>query len=471
MKKTKKILLIILAIVVIGAGSLFAFRKATQKTIVILLYDDFTMLEAIGASQTFPSLYLKNYTLKYVAKEKGVIKSSHIQTLTADYSFDEVVEADILYIPGGEKIENILTDEATIQWVKDIDATTEYTMSVGAGTLLLGKAGLLKGKKAATHWYHKKALEKFGATYANKNYVKDGKYYTGMGASASIDMVLSLINDIAGEASAKAMQLFIEYDPTPPVQSGTFDKADTAVAIIAQNMVDKKYADTITQKKTIAMMLYDGFTMLDITGPYQVFKELGGLGYQMKFVAKKKGIVPSDATQTFDATYSLADVNQADILFLPGGTFTANAMEDADIVNWVEKIDKTTDYTTSVCTGSMLLAKAGLLENRNATSHWYVGQFLKDYNATYSHKRYTIDGKYITGAGVSSGIDLALLIVKEAVSEDYAKAIQLKIGYFPNPPFDAGSPEKSDPATVDRLKGMYSAADKKYKEAKEAVIE
>ena len=471
MKKVKKILLVVLAIVVIGGGSLYAFRKTTEKTIVILLYNDFTMLEAVGAAQTFPSLYLKNYTMKYVAKEKGVIKSNHIQTLTADYSFDDIKEADILYIPGGENMEGVINDEATINWIKAIDATTDHTMSVGAGTLLLGKAGLLKDRKAATHWYHKEQLEKFGASYTNENYVIDGKYYTGMGASAAIDMVLTLINEISGEASAKAMQLFIEYDPAPPVHAGTFEKADSAVATIAQDLVNKKYTDTITRKKTIAMMLYDGFTMLDITGPYQVFKELEGLGYEMKFIAKEKGTIPSDATRTFDATYSLTEVNEADILFIPGGTFTANAMKDAHIVNWVEKIDKTTDYTTSVCTGSMVLAKAGLLENRNATSHWYVGQFLKDYNATYSHQRYTIDGKYITGAGVSSGIDLALLIVKEAVSEDYAKAIQLKIGYFPNPLYDAGSPEKSDPATVDRLKGMYSAADKKYKDAKDAVID
>jgi len=471
MKKVKLILLITLGIIIVGASSLYAFRKTTEKTIVILLYDDFTMLEAVGAYQTFPGLMMSNYKMKFVAKEKGIIKSSHIQTLNADYSFEDIKEADILYLPGGENIEAILNDQTTINWIKNIDATSEHTMSVGSGTLLLAKAGLLKEKKAATHWYHKTELEKFGATYTTENYVKDGKYHTGMGASASIDMVLSLINDIAGEQTAKSMQLFIEYDPAPPVQSRTFKKADSSVVAIAQNLVTKKLKDSVTQNKTIAMLLYDGFTMLDITGPYQVFKELESLGYKMKFVAKEKGIIPADMILTYDAEYSLSEVDDATILFIPGGSLTAAAMKDAELVNWVNKIDKTTDYTTSVCTGSLVLAKAGLLKNKNATSHWYTGQFLKDYEATYSHKRYTIDGKYLTGAGVSSGIDLALLIVKEAISEDYAKAIQLKIGYFPNPPFDAGSPEKSEQAIVDRLKGMYSGADKRYNDARDTKID
>ena len=264
------------------------------------------------------------------------------------------------------------------------------------------------------------------------------------------------------------MQLFIEYDPNPPVHSGFYQKTDSIVKSLADSLVinkPKKFKNY--EHKTIVMFLYNGFTMLDMVGPYQVFKELEPLGYKMKFVAKEKGVIPSDMILSLNAEYSINEIDNADILFIPGGSNTTDAMMDGEIVNWIININKTTSYSTSVCTGSFLYAKAGLLENRNASTHWYTGKFLKDFGANFSHQRYTIDDKFITGAGVSSGIDLALLIVTELVNENYAKAIQLKLAYHPNPPFDAGSPEKSDKETVERLSKMYSGADKRYNKAKE----
>ena len=468
MKKLKKILLIIVGIVILGVTSAFIYNQSTQKTIAILLYDDFTMLDVVGAYQTFPSLFQNGYRMKFVAKKKGMVMSSHIQSLNADYSLDEISDADILFIPSGEHMENKLNDKSIIDWIKKIDNQSSYSLTVGSGSLLLGKTGILNGKKNATQWFNKSKIEKQGAIYVDKNYVVDEKYYSGKGASASIDMVLELINNIAGEKQAKAMQLFIEYDPKPPVHSGMYQEADSIVKSIANQLVANNAIELQTNNnKTIVMYLYKGFTMLDMIGPYQVFKELEPLGYEMKFVAKEKGLVSSDMMLSLNADYSISEIENADILFIPGGSNTSDAMMDSDIVNWIKKVNQNTSYSTSVCTGSLLYAKAGLLENKNASTHWYTGKFLKDYGANYTHQRYTVDDKFITGAGVSSGIDLALLITKEVVNENYAKGIQLKIGYHPNPPFNAGSPEKSDKDIVDRLSKMYSGADAKYNKAKE----
>jgi transcriptional regulator GlxA family with amidase domain len=468
MKKLIKTLLILIALLIISIFSFYLYRKFTQKTIAILLYENFTMLDVVGAYQTFPGLSFSNYKIKYVAAQKGAIPSNHIQSLEAQLSFEELTTADILYIPGGESIEATLGNEQLIKWIQQIDRNSEYTLAVGSGVLLLGQAGLLKQKKATVPWHYQKYLESFEVAYQNENYVIDGKYYTGKGAAASIDMVLDLIGHIAGPGWAKAMQLFIEYDPFPPVQSG-YTPQDSLTQNLANYLLQNNdyQSDTSIHKREILILLYEGFTMLDLVGPYQVFKELAPLGYEMKFVANQKGQIKSDGALALQAAYDFQDNFNPDILFIPGGTDTPDAMLNPALINWVKKIDQSTKYSTSVCTGSFIYAKAGLLKNRQATTHWYAKKFLKDYEVTFSNTRYHRDGKYITGAGVSSGIDLALLIVKEVISETYAKAIQLKIGYHPHPPFDAGAPSKADPNTLKIFNFMLSAAEKRYVEARD----
>lgn len=455
-----------LGIVVVALLAFWLYWKMTEKTIAILLYDDFSMLEVVGAYQAFPGLMLQNYHMKFVAKEKGIIKSSHIQSLQADYALKDILTADIVYIPGGENMEVILRDTAIISWIKKLDQSSRFTLSTGGGTLLLAKAGILDDKEAATHWYYAEQLEALGAQYKDSNYIKDGKYYTGMGASAAIDMVLELIDDISGQEYAEATQLFIEYDPAPPIKAPKITQADSNVQQMVNQLLAYEEGKDSLPSKTIAMLLYDGFTMLDMTGPYQVFRSLESLGYTMKFVAKEKGRVDSDLLLSYQADYALDDVSEADILFIPGGSDTPEAMQDKEILDWCKKIDSTSKYTISVCTGSLLLAKAGLLKNKRAACHWYAGQFLKDYGAHFSQERYTIDEKYLTGAGVSSGIDLALLMTKTLEGRTCAEAVQLNLGYFPNPSVDAGSPSKSSEENVAWLEKMFVGAKKQYAKAK-----
>jgi putative intracellular protease/amidase/YHS domain-containing protein len=214
--------------------------------------------------------------------------------------------------------------------------------------------------------------------------------------------------------------------------------------------------------KSIAILLYEGFTPLDAVGPYQVLS--GIMGVQVKTVAKKKGLIQSDGALALQANYSLSEINHADILIVPGGFGgTYHAAHDTAITNWVKKINRTSIYTTSVCTGAWILGAAGLLKDKSATTHWYGKELLESYGAHYKADRYVKVGKIYTAAGVSAGIDMALALLGEISGEEYSKAMQLVIEYDPQPPFNTGSVAKSDSSTVKMLRQMYDGGMQKLK--------
>jgi len=448
-----KIVVVILFAIGIVSGAYYFYHRVTQKTIVVVLYDQFTLLDAVGAYQAASGLMLENYDIKFVAKANGRVQSSHLQSLVADNDFRTLSKADILILPGLTDYKSVITDGETMSWIRQVNENADRTLAIGSGVAVLASTGVLSGKKATGPWYDQVILEQYGVLYQPGNYVRDGKYYTGAGASSAIDMMLALIDEVANAELSRTTQLFIAYDPQPPVQSGFYPSADSTVQRLANQL--RMHTPVRTGKpKTIALYLYNGFTMLDASGPYQVFRELEPLGYRMKFVGKTKGIAQSDFIQSLETPYTKDEIDSADVLFVPGGSTTYQILADRELIKWIQSIDKTTLFTTSVCTGSVILGEARLLHGRKATSHWYVGPKLDEFGITYSGERYTKDGKYITGAGVSSGIDLALYVVKELEGEQVAKAIQLSIGYFPGPPYDAGTPEKSDPKTVKILSDM-----------------
>ncbi|MEE9350129.1 MAG: DJ-1/PfpI family protein [Flavobacteriaceae bacterium] len=189
----------------------------------------------------------------------------------------------------------------------------------------------------------------------------------------------------------------------------------------------------------IAILLYHGITLLDAVGPYEVLSNLDDA--KIYFVAKKRGNIKVDTGfTTIKAKYSFKEVSNADILVIPGAAISfLNVLKDEATLDWIKKIDATTQFTTSVCSGSVILAKTGLLQDYNATSHWKTLGLLKDYNVTPLDERIVKDGKYITAAGVSAGIDMALFLCDELVGEDETKAIQLLIEYDPNPIYKSGN--------------------------------
>ena len=211
--------------------------------------------------------------------------------------------------------------------------------------------------------------------------------------------------------------------------------------------------ETILRVK-IAVLLYDGFTALDAIGPYEVLRSVPGWG--VEFVAKSRGEVRTDSGAVgLSADASLAETTSADIVLVPGGEGTRSLLEDEQLLSWLREIDRTTTWTTSVCTGSLLLGAAGLLEGRRATGHWAFLEPLREFGAEPVGGRYVEDGKLITAAGVSAGIDMALYLVGREVGPEVAQAVQLGIEYDPEPPFDAGSPDKA-PAPIVELVSTIS---------------
>lgn len=219
--------------------------------------------------------------------------------------------------------------------------------------------------------------------------------------------------------------------------------------------------DTPDDRKIIAVVLYDEFEPLDAIGPFEVLGQMKG--YRVVTVAKQKGEIASAFGTKFVADYSFDELKHPAIVVVPGGLFgTIAASKDAATLAWLREADKTTEYTTSVCTGAWILAAAGFLEGRQASTHWTGAQYLEDFGVTYTGKRYTVDGKYVTAAGVSAGIDMGFKLIALIAGEDAAKVAQLGLEYDPQPPFDAGSPAKADPELVkimrDQMKDHLMAA-------------
>ena len=199
----------------------------------------------------------------------------------------------------------------------------------------------------------------------------------------------------------------------------------------------------------IAIFLYDGMTALDAIGPYDVLRQLPGA--EVVFVGDTAGIKRTEAQPLgLVADRAFADVTRADILVVPGGLGQERVMREPATLAWIRRIHETTTWTTSVCTGSLILAAAGLLRGLRATTHWAVLDELREFGATPVSERVVEQGKIITAAGVSAGIDMALRLVARVAGDDVARGIQLGIEYDPAPPFDAGSPRKA-PAHVVQL--------------------
>ncbi|MEU8641506.1 DJ-1/PfpI family protein [Streptomyces sp. NPDC048674] len=201
----------------------------------------------------------------------------------------------------------------------------------------------------------------------------------------------------------------------------------------------------------IAIVLYDRFTALDAVGPYETLGRLPDA--DTVFVAERTGPVRSDTGRlALTADKSLAEVPRTDIVVVPGGPGQGAQMGNEVLLDWLRTADGTSAWTTSVCTGSLLLASAGLLEGRRATSHWLALDGLKEFGAEPTGERVVFDGKYVTAAGVSSGIDMGLTLLGRIAGDEHAQAVQLLTEYDPQPPYDAGSPEKAPAHLVDRFR-------------------
>ena len=197
--------------------------------IAILLYEGVTALDAIGPYETLT--LLPDAKVQFVAKEVGPKRTdSGALALTADYSFADIDRADVVVIPGSANSTRVvMNDGETLEWLRGINSTTQWTTSVCSGALILGAAGLLQGLKATTHWIALDMLRMFGAEPVRQRVVHEGKIITAAGVSAGIDMALYLAGEIAGADTAQMIQLIMEYDPKPPFDAGSLAKASAPV--------------------------------------------------------------------------------------------------------------------------------------------------------------------------------------------------------------------------------------------------
>jgi transcriptional regulator GlxA family with amidase domain len=207
----------------------------------------------------------------------------------------------------------------------------------------------------------------------------------------------------------------------------------------------------------VAIPLFDRFTALDAVGPYEVLSRIPGTTVHFLAAQNTGPQTTETGMLTINADRPLSDLPHPDVVVVPGGYGTRDLLQHEPTLDWIRTAHTTSRYTTSVCTGALLLGAAGVLEGLEATTYWTERETLRQYGATPSAQRVVEQGKVITAAGVSSGIDMALTLTAHLTSPEVAQAIQLGIEYDPQPPYDTGSPEKAPPELVEGLRALIAA--------------
>ena len=202
----------------------------------------------------------------------------------------------------------------------------------------------------------------------------------------------------------------------------------------------------------VAIPLYDRFTALDAVGPYEVLSRIPGATVRFLGADGPGSKTTETEMLTLETEGTVADLPHPEVIVVPGGYGSRKLMEDEAVLDWLREAHANSQWTTSVCTGSLLLGAAGILDGLRATSHWLELETLRGLGAEPTGERVVEQGKVVTAAGVSSGIDMALLLTARIAGDQVAQAIQLGIEYDPQPPFDSGSTEKAAPEIVEFLR-------------------
>ncbi len=200
----------------------------------------------------------------------------------------------------------------------------------------------------------------------------------------------------------------------------------------------------------IGMLLYPGLTQLDLTAPYEVLHRVRGA--EIHLLWKNLEPVRDEATMAIVPTRRLADCPDLDVVFIPGGHGQAAAAADPEVLDFVRRQGEQAAWVTSVCTGSLLLGAAGLLEGYEATTHWAYTDLLAGFGATHKPGRVVVDRNRVTAGGVTAGIDFGLTLVASLAGEHVAQGLQLGLEYDPAPPFEGGHPDRADPDLVARVR-------------------
>jgi len=206
----------------------------------------------------------------------------------------------------------------------------------------------------------------------------------------------------------------------------------------------------------ISILLFEKMAAQDAVGPYEVFRCVPG--WEVELVGERIGEVRAEGGLGLLADRALDEVDETDAVLVPGGRGSEAMAANAAVLDWLRRVDERTRWTISVCTGAEILGAAGLLEGKRATSNWLFLDRLPGYGAEPVGGRWVEDGKTITAAGVTAGIDMALHLVDREAGPEVAQAVQLGIEYDPDPPFDSGSPEKAPRAIVEAVTAASRAS-------------
>jgi cyclohexyl-isocyanide hydratase len=218
-----------------------------------ILFPGLDQIDLTGPFEVLSAI--PNSTIHVIAANKSPIKDLHGLQLVADKTFDEVDHLDVLHVPGGPGQQALMEDEQLLSFIKKHAASADYVFSVCTGALLCGAAGLLKGRRATTHWTAQHLLPYFGATPVNERVVVDGNWVFAAGVTSGIDGALQLAAILRGRPVAEQIQLYMQYNPEPPFDSGTPDRAPKAVLEAARNSAKKLTADRMETAKRIGERL------------------------------------------------------------------------------------------------------------------------------------------------------------------------------------------------------------------------
>ncbi len=407
-----------------------------KKIVAFTLYPGVTPLDLVG-----PLTVLRNLGPGWPFRT--VVVGERIEPLATDTplqmipakTFAEAPKPFAMIVPGGGAATiEAMKDEALLAYVRSAAETATVVGSTGNGALILAAAGLLAGRRAASHWAYAELLESIGATYAGERWVKDGKFLTAAGGSAGIDAMLYLVAKLKGESGAKLAQITAEYDPRPPFGSIDRSSADGDLAAMLRAPLPTERRG----ERTIATVLYPGLTALDLIGPLQVLSLLERFAprYRIVVVGERAEPAGTDLPLRLVPDQTFAEVPRPYAILVPGGRMgTIRALSDPAVRAYVRTTAASAAIVASVCTGSLILAAVGLLEGRPATTNWFFSGVLEELGATYLRERWVEDGRFITSAGVSAGIDGALHLAARLTDEATARRVQLALDYDPQPPF------------------------------------
>jgi signal recognition particle-docking protein FtsY len=351
-----------------------AVQRGRGTHVALVVYPGCSLLELIGAQTIWATAsMMSSLHTVVVGPSTSFIESTTALSFRPQRSFAEVPHPDVLLVVGGGEASEVATGHAELlTYLRRVAPRASVVASTGSGSLVLAAAGLLEGREATTHWAFREQLEALGVSYRRASWVADGKFVTGAGSSAAIDLSLLLVARLRTRRLARRTQIAAEWDPDPPFGGIDWAAVDTAAPLPARASHDG-------EPRRVALVIYEGLTVLDLVGPLEVVTGLSRLRPEFVPVVVADQVTPvrSDSGLAFQPNRSFEDLADPEVVIVPGGGLpTLRAMSNRALRRYLSSASATATCTASVCTGALLLGSVGLLTGRDAPTHWAYRSYL-----------------------------------------------------------------------------------------------